>query len=342
MAYTAIGAGVEINLVALRSGESMGALAAQQTELSLLASRCADLEEQIQNLDARLPSGLRDLSPADLALWVGDLDGGLAEALHEPLRHLSGGSLLTMTAKDLESPPIGATFADACRLLLHCYELQHALAPLPSLPLPTGMLGWNEDEAGAWLSRSDRFAFLTQARWTGACLSSLTEERVAAAAQQFGRALSASDCTDLLTMIKEEKERQVAAGDALAWTVKWTASLPLIALPQCAAATAAASGIDYQKEVERIKAEMKALRRTIGTAPPDGAVCFVTGEVMEDPVVAADGVVYERAAMLDRFSKGDYSSPEDGKPLVSTTLTPSRATRKLIDSWAGPHASSAK
>ncbi len=50
-------------------------------------------------------------------------------------------------------------------------------------------------------------------------------------------------------------------------------------------------------------------------------------ELMEDPVMAADGFTYERAAIGDWLARGHASSPMTGAPLESTALVPNLAVR---------------
>ena len=57
--------------------------------------------------------------------------------------------------------------------------------------------------------------------------------------------------------------------------------------------------------------------------------CPITLGIMEDPVVAADGRTYERAAISEWLENKD-TSPSTGLPLNSTTLIPNIQLRNLI------------
>jgi len=48
---------------------------------------------------------------------------------------------------------------------------------------------------------------------------------------------------------------------------------------------------------------------------------------MKDPVMAADGFTYERAAIADWLARGGGSSPMTGATLGSTALVPNLAVR---------------
>ena len=50
-------------------------------------------------------------------------------------------------------------------------------------------------------------------------------------------------------------------------------------------------------------------------------------ELMEDPVVAADGFTYERAAIADWLTRGNATSPMTGAALESTALLQNLAVR---------------
>ena len=57
---------------------------------------------------------------------------------------------------------------------------------------------------------------------------------------------------------------------------------------------------------------------------PSSLMCPLTGGVMTDPVVAADGVTYERAAINEWLQQRDVS-PVTGMPLSSRCVQPFRA-----------------
>ena len=71
----------------------------------------------------------------------------------------------------------------------------------------------------------------------------------------------------------------------------------------------------------------------IATAePPDEFVCPITHDVMEDPVVAADGHTYERAA-IERWVAKKLMSPKTGGVLGSATIFPNHSIRSQIREW---------
>ena len=57
------------------------------------------------------------------------------------------------------------------------------------------------------------------------------------------------------------------------------------------------------------------------------------GEVMTDPVVAADGFTYERASILRWFAMGKQFSPTTGALLNSQSLFPNHTVKILINEW---------
>ena len=66
--------------------------------------------------------------------------------------------------------------------------------------------------------------------------------------------------------------------------------------------------------------------------PPDEFVCPITHDVMEDPVVAADGHTYERAA-IERWVAKKLMSPKTGGALGSATIFPNHSIRSQIREW---------
>ena len=68
------------------------------------------------------------------------------------------------------------------------------------------------------------------------------------------------------------------------------------------------------------------------TLAPDGVpeelLCPISHEVMQDPVLAADGHAYERAHIEEWLAR-QHTSPLTGEPLPSTQLLPCHALRKM-------------
>ncbi len=60
--------------------------------------------------------------------------------------------------------------------------------------------------------------------------------------------------------------------------------------------------------------------------------CVMQG-LMKDPVVAADGQTYERAAIQEWLDRGNRSSPMSGAQLEHTSLTPNYNLRSQIHAW---------
>ena len=62
----------------------------------------------------------------------------------------------------------------------------------------------------------------------------------------------------------------------------------------------------------------------------DAFMCPITGEVLLDPVLAADGHTYSRAAIADWLGR-HQTSPLTGAPLPSAQLLPNYGMRKAIE-----------
>ena len=63
---------------------------------------------------------------------------------------------------------------------------------------------------------------------------------------------------------------------------------------------------------------------------PNGYECPILQELMEDPVMAADGHSYERKAIEEWIKRGKKTSPMTGAKLPHTLLTPNHNLRKAI------------
>ena len=59
--------------------------------------------------------------------------------------------------------------------------------------------------------------------------------------------------------------------------------------------------------------------------------CSITGEIMKDPVMAADNFTYERSAIQKWFDSGHRNSPLGGFHLNDTTLRPNIGMKHVID-----------
>lgn len=71
----------------------------------------------------------------------------------------------------------------------------------------------------------------------------------------------------------------------------------------------------------------------VGEEGPDEYYCPITCELMEDPVLAADGHSYERGA-IEAWLATHATSPKSGEELPSNALIPNHALRNLIADWA--------
>jgi hypothetical protein len=63
---------------------------------------------------------------------------------------------------------------------------------------------------------------------------------------------------------------------------------------------------------------------------PDEYLCPITREIMRDPVIAADGYTYERAAITSWMSSGKTRSPMTNAVLGSQAVMPNRSLKMLI------------
>ena len=83
----------------------------------------------------------------------------------------------------------------------------------------------------------------------------------------------------------------------------------------------------HQAELKRLKAVLKE------RGVPDGYLCPISVEVMEDPVIAADGHSYERSDIELWFARGNNTSPKTGGALPHQFLTPNHNLRSAIQDF---------
>ncbi|KAL1217094.1 U-box domain-containing protein 54 [Cardamine amara subsp. amara] len=67
--------------------------------------------------------------------------------------------------------------------------------------------------------------------------------------------------------------------------------------------------------------------------PPEDYMCSITGCLLEDPHVAADGFTYEADAFRKWIRTGGRISPKTGQPLQNYNLTPNHTLRSIIQDW---------
>ena len=66
--------------------------------------------------------------------------------------------------------------------------------------------------------------------------------------------------------------------------------------------------------------------------PPEDFVCPITQELMDEPVIAADGHTYEKAAILCWLAN-KMTSPKSGVPLETAAVFPNHLLRRQIREW---------
>ena len=66
---------------------------------------------------------------------------------------------------------------------------------------------------------------------------------------------------------------------------------------------------------------------------PANFMCSISGAIMEDPVVAADGLSYERVMIETWLKAGHNTSPRTNAVLAHTYLTPNIDLRVIIHDW---------
>lgn len=186
-------------------------------------------------LDVVLARGLAAAPAESVAQWLTELNGGVAFALE---RVPSGEELMQLDIEDLCDAPHSLPMTVASELLLRGYMLHHGLASTRRSALPAGFLSWDAAQVREWLGtlgpkQAPALADGSEivARWTGVCLAAATNVLVRAAVLPAGKRYSLTDAAVLVDKAKVEREKQVKAGTAEAWTVGWMGRVPIAEQP---------------------------------------------------------------------------------------------------------------
>lgn len=88
---------------------------------------------------------------------------------------------------------------------------------------------------------------------------------------------------------------------------------------------------EQRSAVRQFRAQLQLSASQEAAIPPE-FVCPISSEIMEDPVVAADGNSYERASIAAWF-EGHLTSPLTNAPMPTKMLFPNYALRTQINEW---------
>jgi WD40 repeat protein len=91
---------------------------------------------------------------------------------------------------------------------------------------------------------------------------------------------------------------------------------------------------DFSKIMPIVVEEPKVIKEEVKKAPPPDYLIdsAFSCEIMEDPVVACDGITYNRSEIEEWFKKHD-TSPKTGEILKSKGLIPNISIRNAIEEW---------
>ncbi|KAL5859692.1 hypothetical protein ACOSQ4_000988 [Xanthoceras sorbifolium] len=97
---------------------------------------------------------------------------------------------------------------------------------------------------------------------------------------------------------------------------------------------------DVWRVLKPIRASCRASSRMDSeehSQSPSYFICPILQEVMEDPVVAADGYTYEAEALKGWLESGHDTSPMTNLQLSHQNLVPNRSLRSAIQEWSQHH-----
>jgi U-box domain len=93
------------------------------------------------------------------------------------------------------------------------------------------------------------------------------------------------------------------------------------------------STLDNKQEIKEREVKQLESKQSAPTREPlilHGFTCHITKDLMQDPVVTADGHNYERVAIQAWFARGKRTSPATGLPLPHLVLTPNVNLKQAI------------
>ncbi|XP_031284019.1 U-box domain-containing protein 9-like isoform X2 [Pistacia vera] len=70
---------------------------------------------------------------------------------------------------------------------------------------------------------------------------------------------------------------------------------------------------------------------------PEVFRCPISGEIMADPVVLANGLTFDRPCIEKWLNEGNRSCPQTHQVLSHTVLTPNQLVREIISQWCQEH-----
>jgi len=88
---------------------------------------------------------------------------------------------------------------------------------------------------------------------------------------------------------------------------------------------------DAKEQIEDLEKRLEGAEKTRASDPL--LCCPITGDIMEDPVMAADGHTYERSAIEEVFAqtpRGQVMSPATNTPLTHRILMPNVAVQAMV------------
>jgi hypothetical protein len=88
--------------------------------------------------------------------------------------------------------------------------------------------------------------------------------------------------------------------------------------------------IEEEVDVLPVRKRRRTRRQHTNMDAIEAFMCPITRERMEEPVLAADGITYEKRAIEEWFQRGNAKSPMTNQS-IETTLTPNINLKQAID-----------
>ena len=141
---------------------------------------------------------------------------------------------------------------------------------------------------------------------------------------------------------KEQKRLQAAEAERQRATAEAEAAVEVEEAAASAETTAVVEEVETAAQLaavaaaEAAEAEARNATNTRSDAlepePPEDFICPITQALIEDPVIAADGHTYDRAAITEWLERKP-TSPKTGETLPTTAVFPNHLLRRMIREW---------
>jgi hypothetical protein len=275
----------------------------------------AEYEPQLKKWKERMQVDITKWISDDVAMLLSEIGLGKYIKIFEENR-IDGNVLVALTTQDLMQS-LGLTFKEAKQLLKSIFLVQKYKDIYMT---PPGVLQWNIDTVCAWVE-DNKLSHLTDAfrkcQITGGELAFLDKNDLI----QHLNIKALGDSIKLDKLIKELQQSFFAEN-----IIQKQMAIEL----KDQNLSNQTQGLEAKMlELKLVNQELNEKLKDLKQRAPETFYCPITQDIMQNPVVAADGHTYERVA-LEVWLVNHNTSPMTNQPLPHKNLTPSHTLKSMI------------